>query len=67
MAKKQRKIEAQEAELKERQTFIIRASVTRKMKIISGIEDKFLSDIVDEALSKYVSDYEKKNGEIKLK
>jgi hypothetical protein len=52
---------------KERQTFIVRTVVTRKMKIISGIEDKFLSDIVDEALSKYIADYEKKNGEIKLK
>lgn len=47
-------------------TLAIYPELLRKIKYISLVENSPLKDIVDDALSLYVSNWEKENGEIRL-
>lgn len=49
-----------------RATFIVSAELLRKIKYISLMDDRMVSDVVGEALSLYVSKWELDNGKIKL-
>lgn len=49
-----------------RTTLIISSELLRKIKYVSLMENSTLKDIVDDALSLYVSKWEKDNGQIRL-
>ena len=49
-----------------RTSFIISSELVRKIKYISLMEDKIMKDIIDDALSLYVENWEQENGRIKL-
>lgn len=49
-----------------RATFVTDSRVIRKLKYISLKETRLHKDIVTEALSRYVEEWEKKNGEITI-
>lgn len=49
-----------------RATFIVSAELIRKIKYISLMEDCLQKDIVNEALSLYVTKWEEENGKIKM-
>ena len=49
-----------------RTTLIISAELLRKIKYVSLMENSTLKDIVDDALSLYVSKWEQDNGKIRL-
>ena len=67
MAKAINKSDKEQQELKEKANFNIRSSLIRKLKIIAATEDVFQNDIIDKLLADYISSWEKKNGEIKIK
>lgn len=50
-----------------RATFIIPKELTRKLKYIGLVDMRLYKDVVEEALTKYVRDWEDKNGDILLK
>ena len=52
---------------KEKTSFEIQSLMLRKLKFISGVDDKFLGAIYTEALEEYIQKWEKENGKIKLK
>lgn len=54
-------------EEKKRTSFILRTSIIRKLNYIKVQEGGEITDFVDVSLSRFISDWEKKNGEIKLK
>ncbi len=49
-----------------RATFVVSAELLRKVKYISVMEDCLLKDIVNDALSLYVSKWEENNEKIKM-
>ena len=50
-----------------RATFIVDKALLKKIKYISVMETKLHKDIVNEALSKYIAEWEAENGKIKIK
>lgn len=50
---------------KKRNTFYFDTDLMKKTKFIGLMEDKTQTDIIHEALTKYIAEYEKKNGPIK--
>lgn len=54
-------------EEKSKTSFYVRNSTMAAIKYISFIDGKTQSDIIDEVLTKYVSEWEKKNGAIPKK
>jgi hypothetical protein len=51
----------------DRVTFIVKDEVAYKLNCIASVEDVFLKEIVNNALEAFISDWEKKNGKLKLK
>ena len=49
-----------------RTTLIISAELLRKLKYVSLMEDRTLTDLVQDAFSLYVSQWEKDNGPIRI-
>ncbi len=49
-----------------RATFVVSADLLRKMKYISLMEDKLQQEVLNEALSSYVSKWEEENHKIKM-
>jgi NRPS condensation-like uncharacterized protein len=49
-----------------RATFIVKVELLDKIKAISRIEGFTIKDVTEEALSRFISTYEKKNGKIDL-
>lgn len=49
-----------------RATFIVSASLLRKIKYISLMEESLQKEVVNDALSLYVTKWEEENGKIKL-
>lgn len=49
-----------------RTTFIIKNHLLDQVKAIAYWDRKLLKEIIDEALSLYIKNYEEKNGEIQL-
>ena len=49
-----------------RSTFIVKQTNINKMKAISYWERKMIKDILDEALTTYIENYEKEKGPIQL-
>lgn len=65
---KQAKEKPQQEEAKSlKGAFLMRPTLLKKIKYIALVDDENQYDIVDAALSKHVAEWEKKNGEIKLK
>ena len=50
-----------------RATFVVNADQLEKLKAISYWQRKKIKDTVEDAFDFYISDYEKKNGVIKLR
>lgn len=50
-----------------RTTFIIKPSITEKLKYIALIDKTTQTAILDKTLSNYIEKWEKKNGSINLK
>lgn len=50
-----------------RATFVVNPNTIRKLKFISLNEGRLHKDIIEEALSKYITEWEEKNGVINLK
>ncbi|WP_040614933.1 hypothetical protein [Rickettsia endosymbiont of Ixodes scapularis] len=50
-----------------RATFVVNAEQLEKLKAISYWQRKKIKDTVEDAFNFYISDYEKKNGLIKLR
>lgn len=67
MAKATKKSTEPQEEQSSKTSFMLRDSLSHKIKYISLMEGVSQSKIVDDALSKLVSDYEKKHGEIPVK
>ncbi|MBD5583779.1 MAG: hypothetical protein HDQ88_01730 [Clostridia bacterium] len=49
-----------------RATFIVDPELIRKLKYISLVESSLLKDIISEALTGYINEWEEENGKIKL-
>ncbi|MBD5195079.1 MAG: hypothetical protein HDS87_05095 [Bacteroidales bacterium] len=49
-----------------RATFIVDPELIRKLKYISLVESNLLKDIISEALTGYINEWEEENGKIKL-
>ncbi len=49
-----------------RATFAVSVDLLRKVKYISLMEDKLQQDVVNEAISLYVANWEEENGKIKM-
>lgn len=49
-----------------RATFIVDPELIRKLKYISLVESSLLKDIVSEALTTYINEWESENGKIRL-
>lgn len=49
-----------------RATFIVNPELVRKIKYISLIADRLQKDIIDAALSEYISNWEAEHGKIKI-
>lgn len=49
-----------------RVTFIVDPELIRKLKYISLVESSLLKDIISEALTGYINEWEEENGKIKL-
>jgi hypothetical protein len=54
-------------EIKERHTYFITPTLVRKIKIIAVQEGGSEASHVERAITDYITKWEKKNGEIKLK
>jgi len=54
-------------EPKEKANFVVKSTLIKKMKYIALVDDRYQADLIDEALTKLVSDWEKKNGVIPVK
>lgn len=67
MAKAAKNTPPANEEPKDKSSFNLKVTILRKLKYISAVDDRFQGDLVEEALEKYITDWEKKNGEIKLK
>jgi hypothetical protein len=50
-----------------RATFILKKDVVKKLKYIALIDTRTIKDIMEEIVGGYVSEWEKKNGEIHFK
>lgn len=48
-------------------SFWIRTSLVKKLRYISVMDEVTQTEIIDQLLSKYIADWEKKNGEIPKK
>lgn len=49
-----------------RATFIVNQDLIKKIKYISLVDDSLLKDVIDNALSEYIANWESENGEIRL-
>lgn len=49
-----------------RATFIVDPELIRKLKYISLVESSLLKDIISEALTSYINEWEAENGKIRL-
>lgn len=49
-----------------RMTYIVNADFNKKMKMIAAKDDVKVKDILNEALTKYLAEYEAANGAIEL-
>lgn len=49
-----------------RATFIVDPELIRKLKYISLVESSLLKDIISEALTGYINEWEEENGKIRL-
>jgi len=48
-------------------SFVLKTIISRKLSVISAMEDISMAEIANEALSEYIFKWEKKNGEIAIK
>lgn len=60
------KAKSPDADSEIRATFIVSQEQLRKIKYISLFEDSLQKDIVGEAFGKYIENWEKENGKIRL-
>lgn len=49
-----------------RATFIVDQDLIRKIKYISLVDDSLLKNVINDALSEYIGNWERENGEIRL-
>lgn len=54
------------AEEKAKTSFYFRKDLQKKLKYIALRDNRNLTDVLEEAASEYITNYEKKNGEIKI-
>ncbi len=48
----------------DRVTFIIKDEIAYKLNCIASIDDLYLKDVVNDALGKFISEWERKNGKV---
>lgn len=58
------KVSVKEEEI--RATFIVNPEIIRKLKYISLVESNLLKNVISEALTKYIDEWETDNGKIRL-
>ncbi len=58
--------EAERREREFRATFVVSRELVRKVKYISLMDSRLLKDVIAEALSKYIAEWETSNGIINL-
>jgi hypothetical protein len=64
MAKSTKIAPPAEGEENTKASFWIRTSLVKKLRYISVMDEVTQTEIIDQLLSKYIADWEKKNGEI---
>lgn len=67
MAKSSKTTLQVESEDNTKASFWIRTSLVKKLRYISVMDEVTQTEIIDQLLSKYIGDWEKKNGEIPKK
>jgi hypothetical protein len=67
MAKSAKSPKESETQDTTKASFLLKTALLKKLRYISVVDEITQTDIIDQLLTKYVNDWEKKNGEIPAK